>query len=160
MKALVTQSRAPALTFGYLAAGALAAGLWLGIGILLLPVMLVLAAWHWMASGQTIDSLAAEHHRWLARHHIGATVALSLVLILPVLAIPALLDTLQTLINTLVFAPHPFATLAAAWPAFDHLPMLFLAGLVLAFGWLAATIWISARLLFKGLRWAEGRPAR
>lgn len=146
------------VTAGYLAAAAIAVSLWLGVGVLLLPAMLVLALLHWW-SAPTIDVLAAEHHHWLAVHHLWSVGVLLAVLIGPLFALPALWTTATTVLNTLVYAPHPEQTLAAAWQSLPISTLLF-AGFVLVFGWLIATFWISLRLLRAGLRWADGRPLR
>lgn len=146
------------VTAGYLAAAAIAVSLWLGIGALLLPIMLILALVHWW-SAPTIDTLAASHHYWLARHHLWSVGLLLAVLIGPLFALPALWTTATTVFNTLLHAPHPGQTLAAAWPSLPIATLVF-AGLVLVFGWLLATFWISLRLLRTGLRWADSRPVR
>lgn len=150
---------APTVTFGYLIAAAIAVALWFGIGVILLPVMLVMAVLHILA-GPVCNRLAAGHHRWLAAHYLWSLVALLAVLVLPFIAIPALLADTATVFNTLVQAPHPLRTLAAAWPSFGHLPTLVGSGLILVFGWYVVTFWISFRLLRRGLRWAEGAPVR
>ncbi|HET7312961.1 hypothetical protein [Salinisphaera sp.] len=146
------------VTLGYLVAAGLTAGLWTGVGLILLPVMLLLAALHALAAAGGVDC-PGSHHRWLAAHYLLSVIALCLVLLAPLAALPALLTDTMTVINTLLYAPHPIATLAAAWPALGHWPTLIGAGLVFFFGWFAVMLWISLRLLRRGLRWAEGAPA-
>lgn len=149
---------APGVTLGYLIAAGVAAALWIGIGVILLPAMLLLAVVHALAAPGRVD-LAGSHHRWLAAHHLWSAVALAVVMIAPLLAVPALLTDAMTVLNTLVYAPHPMATLAAAWPTLGHWPTLVGAGMLFFFGWFIVTLWISFRLLRRGLRWAEGLPA-
>ncbi|MDA3921068.1 MAG: hypothetical protein PF501_10370 [Salinisphaera sp.] len=145
------------VTAGYLVAAVIAASLWLGVGVLLLPLMLILALLHrWAAP--TLDELAASHHHWLAAHHFWSVLVLSAVLIAPLAALPTLCQTATTVLNTLTLAPNPVETLAAAWPELN-LPILFIATLILLVGWFVVTFWISWRLLRQGLRWADGRPA-
>lgn len=151
---------APGVTLGYLAASAIVAALWFGIGLILLPVMLLLALLHGMAGAGRRANTAGTHHRWLAAHHLWSVAAYLFVLLAPLVAIPALLTDGMTVLNTLVQAPHPLTTLAAAWPTLDHWPLLIGSGLVFLSGWFVATLWISFRLLRRGLRWAEGAPAR
>lgn len=146
------------VSVGYLAAAAIAVSLWLGVGLLLMPVMLILALLHWW-SAPTIDALAAGHHRWLAVHHLLSVGVLLAVLIGPLFALPALWTTASTVVNTLIYAPNPGPTLAAAWQSLP-IPTLLLAGFVFVFGWLLASFWISLRLLRSGLRWADGRSTR
>ena len=149
--------RAPGVTAGYLLAGLIAAALWVGIGVLLLPVMAVLALLHWMA-GSARDAVRQSHHRWLARHHALSVLALSLVLAVPLLAIPTLHSTADTVLNTIAYAPHPGETLAAAWPALD-IEELVAAGFIAVAGWARVTLWLSVRVILRWLRWTEGRPA-
>jgi len=150
-------ARRSGVSLGYLVAAAVAASLWLGVGIVLLPGMLVLALVHWWAA-PALDELAASHHHWLARHHLWSFIVLLAVLVGPLAALPALYETVTTVFNTLMHAPHPGETLTAAWQELN-LPTLLLAGFVLLFGWLVATFWISLRLLRVGLRWTDKRPA-
>lgn len=145
------------VTAGYLAAGTIAASLWLGVGVLLLPVMLGLALLHRLAES-TIDAVAASHHRWLAAHHLWSVLVLLIVLVAPLAALPPLWQTVTTVLNTLLQAPHPVETLAAAWPALN-VPVLALAGVILIPSWFVVIFWISWRLLQHGLRWADGRAA-
>lgn len=146
------------VTAGYLAAAGVAGSLWLGVGIVLLPVMLLLALLHWWHT-PTLDALAASHHQWLAQHHLYSFGVLLAVLIGPLFALPALFQAAHTIWNTLLYAPHPGATINAAWSSLPW-PTLLLAATVWLVGWLVATFWISLRLLRRGLRWADGRPAR
>lgn len=158
MNTSANPSSAPGVSAGYLLAAGMAAALWIGIGVILLPVMLVLALAHGLAAAGRIG-LAGSHHRWLAVHHLWSAGAIAIVLIAPLLAVPALLSNAMTVFNTLLYAPHPIATLAAAWSTLDHGSMLAGAGLILFFSWFVVTFWISLRLLRRGLRWAEGVPA-
>lgn len=144
------------VTLGYAAAGAIAAALWLGIGITLIPVMLLMALAHALAASD--DGLVRAHHRWLARHHLYSALVLIAVIVLPVLTLPTLLDHTMTVINTLRYAPHPLETLAAAWPQLGVGTLLLAVFIALA-GWLIAMIWISLRLVRAWLRWMDGRPA-
>jgi hypothetical protein len=150
---------APAVTLGYLIAAGIALSLWFGFGILLLPVMLIMALLHALAAPRS-PSLAAGHHRWLAAHHLWSITALVEVPALALLAFPFLLSNAAVIFNTLIHAPHPIETLVAAWPAFIHPAALVGGGLALVSGWYVVTFWISLRLLRRGLRWAEGAPAR
>ncbi|MES1927135.1 hypothetical protein [Salinisphaera sp. T31B1] len=155
------QSLIAGVTLGYLAAGAAAVALWFGIGIVLLPLMAVAAIIHWHAGRPRVHKQAEpadSHHRWLARHHTLSVLALLLVLIVPLLAIPTLHTSLTTLVNTLAYAPHPAETLAVAWPQLG-LGKLMAAGLIATAGWLLVTLWISVRLILRWLRWADRRPA-
>lgn len=145
------------VTFGYIGAGAIAAALWLGVGILLIPVMAVIALLHWWAAaGQA--PLANSHHRWLGRHHALSVLALLAVLLAPLAALPTLYTSAVTILNTLAYAPHPAETLAAAWPDLG-LGTLMLALFIATAGWLLATLWLSIRLVRRWLRWADRRPA-
>ncbi len=148
---------APGVTTGYIAAAALAALLWLGVGLLLIPLMVVLAVLHGMA-WTTTDAVVRSHHRWLARHHGLAAIALLAVTLAALFAVPAALHTGMTILNTLAYAPQPFATLAAAWPELDLIGPIALAVLAFA-GWLIVTLWISIRLILRWLRWADRRMA-
>lgn len=148
---------APGVTGGYILAGCLAALLWLGVGLLLVPLMLVLAVLHAIAGLSTRDP-ARGHHLWLARHHGWATLALGAVTAAALFTVPAALDTGATILNTLAYAPHPAETLAAAWPALN-LPGLVALGFAAFAGWLVVTLWLSIRLILRWLRWAERRPA-
>ena len=145
------------VTAGYLAAGAMVAALWLGVGILLIPVMAVIALLHWWAAaGQ--NALLASHHRWLGRHHALSAIALLLVLLAPLAALPTLFTSAMTVLNTLAYAPPPAQTLAAAWPELG-IGTLMLAVFVATAGWLLVTLWLSIRLVRRWLRWADRRPA-
>jgi hypothetical protein len=149
--------RSVGVTFGYICAGAIAVALWLGVGILLIPVMAVIAPIHWWAAaGQT--PLIDTHHRWLARHHAISVLALLLVLFAPLAALPTLYTSAMTVLNTLAYAPHPAETLAAAWPELG-IGTLMLAVFVATAGWILVTLWLSIRLVRRWLRWADGRPA-
>jgi len=148
---------APGVTFGYMLAGVAAAALWIGVGVLLIPVMAVLALLHWMA-GASPDIVVESHHRWLARHHALSVLALLLVLIAPLLAIPTLLNAGTTVLNTLAYAPHPAETLAVAWPELGVGKVMF-AGFIAVAGWLLVTLWLSIRVILRWLRWADRRPA-
>lgn len=154
----MSSTSAPMVTLGYLIAGAFALALWFGVGVLLLPIMLAMALFHALAKNRQ-HPLAASHHRWLAAHHLGSVIVLLAVLILPLLSIPALISDATTVMNTLSQSPHPLETLSAAWPSFNHLPTLIASGLIFVFGWFVAVLWISFRLLRRGLRWAEGLSA-
>lgn len=154
----MSAASAPGVSIGYLVAAALAAALWIGIGMALVPIMLLLAIVH-AAAATGRANLAGSHHRWLAAHHLWASIGLIIVLIAPLAALPALLSNAMTILNTLIYAPHPIQTLAAAWPALAHWPSMIGAGLTFVFGWFVVTVWISFRLLRRGLRWAEGAPA-
>lgn len=157
---MTTDTRAPAapgVTLGYIAAGTLAAALWLGFGVLLVPLMLVMALLHWLAAAGTA-SVADSHHSWLGRHHALSALALLLVLVAPLFAIPTLLTSVMTVLNTLAYAPHPVETLAAAWPELG-VGTLLLAAFVAIIGWLLVTLWISIRLIRRWLRWSDNRPA-
>lgn len=145
------------VTFGYICAGAIAAALWLGVGILLMPVMAVLALVHWWAAvAQT--SLVSSHHRWLGRHHAISTLALLLVLLAPLAALPTLYTSALTVLNTLAYAPHPMETLAAAWPELG-VGTLLAALFIATVGWMLVTLWLSIRLVRRWLRWADRRSA-
>lgn len=150
-------TRPASVTAGYVGAGAIALALWLGVGILLIPVMAVIALLHgWAAPRHT--PLAASHHRWLARHHVLSLIALLLVLVAPLAALPTLLTSAMTVLNTLAYAPHPVETLAAAWPELG-IGTLMLAVFVATVGWVLVTLWISVRLIRRWLRWADRQPA-
>lgn len=157
MNADSTTRDAPGVTLGYILAGTLAAALWFGVGVLLIPVMLVMALLHWLATPGT-QTLADSHHRWLGRHHALSALALVLVLIAPLLALPTLLTSAMTVLNTLAYAPHPMETLAVAWPELG-VGTLLLAAFVALAGWLLVTLWISIRLIRRWLRWTDNRPA-
>lgn len=145
------------VTFGYIGAGAIAAALWLGVGLLLIPVMAVIALLHWWAAaGQT--PLVNSHHRWLGRHHAISVLALLAVLFAPLAALPTLYNSALTILNTLAYAPHPVETLAAAWPELG-LGTLMLALFIATAGWLLVTLWLSIRLVRRWLRWADRRLA-
>jgi len=145
------------VTFGYIGAGAIAVSLWLGVGLLLIPVMGVIALTHWWAAaGQT--PLVRSHHRWLGRHHAISVLALLLVLFAPLAALPTLYNSALTILNTLAYAPHPGETLAAAWPELG-LGTLMLALFVATVGWVLVTLWLSIRLVRRWLRWADRRGA-
>ena len=145
------------VTIGYIVAAAIVAALWLGVGILLLPVMAVIALLHWWAAaGQ--DALVASHHRWLGRHHALSVLALLFVLLAPLAALPTLFTSAMTVLNTLAYAPHPAETLAAAWPELG-IGTLMLAVFIATAGWLLVTLWLSIRLVRRWLRWADRRPA-
>ncbi|ERJ20766.1 hypothetical protein SSPSH_000108 [Salinisphaera shabanensis E1L3A] len=145
------------VTAGYIAAGAIVAALWLGVGILLIPVMAVIALLHWWAAaGQS--ALVASHHRWLGRHHAISATALVLVLVAPLAALPTLLTSAMTVLNTLAYAPNPVETLAVAWPELG-IGTLMLAVFVATAGWILVTLWLSIRLVRRWLRWADRRPA-
>jgi len=148
---------APGITVGYLVAGATAAALWIGVGVLLMPLMLVFALLHWFAAGGH-NPIAHSHHRWLARHHALSCVVLLLVLIAPLLVLPTLYNSAMTVLNTLAYAPHPAETLAAAWPQLGIGQLMF-AVFVTSAGWLLATLWISVRVIRRWLRWTDRRPA-
>lgn len=148
---------APGVTVGYLLAGAAAAALWIGIGVLLMPVMAVLALLHWIA-GSASDAVVTSHHRWLARHHALSVVALLCVLAVPLLALPTLRSTAMTVFNTMAYAPHPAETLAAAWPELGVGTLMFAAFIAVA-GWVLVTLWLSIRVILGWLRWADRRPA-
>lgn len=146
-------SGAPAVSLGYLAAGAIALAVWLGVGWLLWPLMPVLAWIHARAAKRGAYVLRA-HHRWLAHHHLLFAAGLLAVVAVPLAVLPAVLHDLGTWANTWWYAPHPAATLAAAWPPED-LPRLIAATLVALAGWFVVTLWMSLRLLRRGLKWAE-----
>lgn len=153
-----TDESAPGVTLGYLAGAAIAAALWIGLGIALLPVMLALAVLHAIAASGRVGR-AGSHHRWLAAHHLWSVTGFLIVLIAPLASVPALLANTMTIFNTLVYAPHPLQTLAVAWPSLANWPTLIDSGLTIVIGWFVVTLWISIRLLRRGLRWAEGAPA-
>lgn len=148
---------AAGVNLGYLLAGAMAGALWIGIGMMLIPLMVVLALVHRLAATGAAP-LTGSHHRWLARHHLYSATALVCVLIAPLFALPGLVDTLSTILNTLAYAPHPIATLQRALPQLDLGPPLAF-GLIALGGWFVATLWISLRLIRRGMLWAEGRGA-
>lgn len=152
-----SKTTAPGVAGGYILAGCLAALLWLGVGLLLLPLMAVLAVLHGIA-GLSANGTARSHHLWLARHHLWATIALLAVTVAALFTVPAALDTGMTILNTLAYAPHPAETLAAAWPALN-LPGLVALGVVAFVGWLLVTLWLSIRLIVRWLRWVDRRPA-
>ncbi|ROO24752.1 hypothetical protein SAOR_14215 [Salinisphaera orenii MK-B5] len=145
------------VTLGYLTAAAVLAALWVGVGVVLIPVIAVLAIPHGLATGGA-DPVIAGHHRWLMRHHLWSAATLLLVLIAPLLAIPTLLDTTMTVLNTMAYAPHPMETLAAAWPELG-IGTLMLAAFVAIAGWLIVTLWLSVRLIRRWLRWMDRAPA-
>ncbi|MBO9471404.1 hypothetical protein J7355_15045 [Endozoicomonas sp. G2_2] len=145
------------VTFGYIGAGTIAAALWLGVGILLIPVMAVVALVHWWAAAAQTP-LVASHHRWLGRHHAISVLALLLVLFAPLAALPTLYNSALTVLNTLAYAPHPVETLAAAWPELG-IGTLMLALFIATAGWILVTLWLSIRLVRRWLRWADRRAA-
>lgn len=145
------------MTVGYLLAGLIAAALWIGVGVLLVPIMAVLALVHWTAKS-TSEAVSRSHHRWLARHHVLSVIALLAVLAVPLLAMPTLHSTTLTILNTIAYAPHPAETLAAAWPALGVGKLVFAALVALA-GWVLVTLWLSIRLIMCWLRWTDGRSA-
>ena len=152
-----TADTGASVTLGYLAAGLIVAALWLGVGILLIPVMAVIALLHWWAAaGQA--PVPASHHRWLGRHHALSATALLLVLLAPLAALPTLFTSAMTVLNTLAYAPHPAETLAAAWPELG-IGTLMLAVFIATAGWLLVTLWLSVRLVRRWLRWADRRAA-
>lgn len=157
MNAATPEPRTPGVTLGYLAAGAIAAALWVGIGIVLIPLMVVMAIPHGLASSSgrpAVDS----HHRWLCLHHLLSAAALVVVLVAPLLALPTLMHSATTILNTLAYAPHPIETLAAAWPQLG-VGTLAAATFIALAGWLLVTLWISVRLIRRWLRWMDGRAA-
>lgn len=147
----------PAITGGYILAACLIILLWFGFGLLLLPVMPVLAVVHALR-GLALDGVPRSHHLWLARHHLWATLALLLVTAAAIVGVPLAVESGATLINTLTQAPDPIATLAAAWPAL-RLPQIVSLGLLAFLGWLLVTLWLSIRLIRRWLRWIDRRRA-
>lgn len=150
-------TNAPAVTSGYILAGCLIVLLWFGVGVLLLPIMAVMAVLHALR-GLAMQGLARSHHLWLARHHLWATIALLLVIAVAMIAVPLAAQTGMTILNTLAQAPNPVETLMAALPALD-LPTIFTLGLVAFLGWLLVTCWLTLRLILHWLRWHHGRMA-
>ncbi|HLQ84525.1 MAG TPA: hypothetical protein VK110_00085 [Salinisphaeraceae bacterium] len=148
---------APGVTGGYLLAGCMLLLLWFGIGLLLLPIMAVLAVLHALR-GLAVDGVARSHHLWLARHHLWATLALLLVTLTALTAVPLAVRSGSTMLNTLAQAPSPLQTLAAAWPQLG-LPHIVLLGLTAFLGWLLVTLWLSIRLIRRWLRWIDRRKA-
>src|SRR5699024_4431250 len=147
----------PIFTAGYLLAAGLIFLLWFGFGLLLLPIMALLALAHaWR--GLALNGVARSHHLWLARHHVWATLALLAVTAAVIVAVPVAIESGVTILNTLVQAPDPIATLAAAWPALD-LPRIVTLGLMAFVGWLLVTLWLSIRLIRRWLRWVDRRMA-
>lgn len=151
------KNASPGITGGYLLAGCLILLLWFGFGVLLLPVMAILAVLHALR-GLSLQGIARSHHLWLARHHLWATIALVLVIAAAVVAVPMAIQSGVTIINTLAQAPNPMETLAAAWPALG-LPQIVALGLLAFLGWFLVTLWLSVRLIVRWLRWVDGRRA-
>src|SRR5699024_4794287 len=85
--------------------------------------------------GLAVDGVARRHHLWLARHHLWATLALLLVTLTALTAVPLAVRSGSTMLNTLAQAPSPLQTLAAAWPQLG-LPHIVLLGLTAFLGWL------------------------
>lgn len=152
-----TNITAPGITGGYVLAACLLILLWFGVGLLLLPVMAVLAVLHTLR-GMSLTGIPRSHHLWLARHHAWATIALLLITAAVLVVIPMAIQSGMTIINTLVQAPNPIATLAAAWPALG-LPQIATLGLLAFIGWLLVTLWLSIRLVTHWLRWVDRRKA-
>lgn len=150
-------SPAPGVIGGYILAGCLIVLLWFGVGVLLLPVMAVLAVLHALR-GLSLEGLPRSHHLWLARHHLWATIALVLVTAAALVAVPLAVQTGMTVINTLAQAPNPIETLAAALPALG-LPRIVTLGLIAFLGWFLVTLWLSVRLIVHWLRWVDRRKA-
>jgi|GEM_PF-1684853 len=151
----------PSVTGSYILAGCLVILLWFGIGLLLLPIMLVLAVLHaWY--GLALTGMPRSHHLWLARHHLWATLALVSVSALPIISVPLANRTdfslLNSLLDTLLQAPNPIATFSAALPALG-LPQIFMLGLLAFLGWLLVTLWLTLRLVSHWLRWVDRRQA-
>lgn len=146
---------APGVTLGYLTAAGIIATLWLGWGIILLPLVILLAILHTIAARQHAIPLPASHHRWLARHHVWTLIGFGIIFLMPLAAVPELLTTGRTILNTLLQAPHPLRTLAAAQPELINWPNLVHNGLTILFVWFCLLFWLSIRLIRRGLRWAE-----
>lgn len=148
---------APGVTGGYVLAGCLIVLLWFGAGVLLLPVMAVLAVLH-VLRGLAMSGVARSHHLWLARHHLWATLALLCVIAAAVVALPLAAQTGMTIFNTLLQAPNPIETLVVAMPALG-LPKIITLGLFAFLGWLLVTLWLTIRLVVHWRRWSERRKA-
>lgn len=148
---------APGITGGYVAAAGIVILLWFGLGLLLLPVMAILAVIHALR-GLAVDGVPRSHHLWLARHHVWSVLALLLVTAAVLVAVPMAIQAGMTIVNTLAQAPNPVATVAAAWPALG-LPRIVTLGLLAFGGWLVVTIWLSIRLIVHWLRWVDRRRA-
>lgn len=147
----------PGIPLGYLAAASIMAALWLGWGLILLPLVGLLAILHILAARQHVLPQPAGHHYWLARHHIWTFIGLGILLMMPPATGPQLLTAGQTIFNTLLQAPHPLQTLAAAHPELSNWPNLIHNGLIILWIWFCLLLWLSIRLLRRGLRWAEKR---
>src|SRR5699024_7151467 len=108
--------------------------------------------------GLSLTGVPRSHHMWLARHHLWATIAFSLVTAAALVAVPLAVDSGVAILNTLAQAPNPFETLAMALPALG-LPKIITLGLLAFLGWLLVTLWLSVRLILHWLRWADRRKA-
>lgn len=148
---------APGVTGGYILAGALILLLWFGVGVLLLPIMAVLAVLHALR-GLSMTGVTRSHHLWLARHHLWATLALLLIVAVALIAVPLAARTGMTIFNTLLQAPNPIETLAAAFPALG-LPKIITLGLSAFLGWLLVSLWLTVRLVVHWRRWSSRRRA-
>lgn len=148
---------AAGITGGYALAFCLVILLWFGVGVLLLPVMAILAIWHALR-GQSAKGIARSHHLWLARHHVWATIALLLVIAGALVAIPLAITSGVTVLNTLAQAPNPLETVIAALPALG-LPKIISLGLLAFLGWLLVTLWLCIRLIIHWFLWINGRKA-